>query len=55
MFLLTRPVAPPRVLRTVQITDDRRAGNQPLVTDGARVYFTSTREDASDETLAGIV
>ncbi len=48
-LLWSRPAPPPRVLRTVQISDDRRAGNQPLVTDGARVYFTSTREDASFE------
>jgi len=48
-LLLSRPAPPPRVLRTVQITEDRRASSQPLATDGARVYFTSTREDATDE------
>ncbi len=49
VLLLFRPVAPPRILRTVKITDDRRVSNLPLVTDGGRVYFTSTREDATDE------
>ena len=48
-FVLTRPVAPPRVLRTVQITEDRRAGNMPLATDGARVYFTATAADNNNE------
>jgi Tol biopolymer transport system component len=48
-FIWSRPVPPPRVLRTVQITNDRRAGNMPLVTDGARVYFTSRAADGTDE------
>ena len=40
-FLITRPAPPPRVLRTAQITDDRRTSGQPIVTDGARVYFSA--------------
>ena len=48
-ILLTRPMPPPRVLRTVQITDDRRADNMPLATDGARVYFTSRASNGNDE------
>jgi eukaryotic-like serine/threonine-protein kinase len=48
-IVLTRPIAPPRVLRTVQITDDRRADSMPLVTDGARVYFTSRNTEGNDE------
>ncbi|MGA3024470.1 MAG: protein kinase [Bryobacteraceae bacterium] len=47
-FLLTRPVPPPRVLRTVQITDDRRAASMPVVTDGARVYFASRSADGNE-------
>jgi eukaryotic-like serine/threonine-protein kinase len=46
--LLSRPLPPPRVLRTVQVTDDRRASRMPLATDGARVYFTSRSEDGVD-------
>jgi len=37
-YLLTRPVAPPRVLRTVQITNTNRRKSGPL-TDGSRLYF----------------
>jgi Tol biopolymer transport system component len=48
-IVLTRPVPPPRILRTVQVTDDRRAANEPLATDGARVYFTSKNADANNE------
>ncbi|MGA2185547.1 MAG: protein kinase [Bryobacteraceae bacterium] len=48
-ILLTRPLPAPRVLRTVQITDDHRASNMPLVTDGARAYFTSRSADGNDE------
>jgi serine/threonine protein kinase/Tol biopolymer transport system component len=46
---LTRPLPPPRVLRTVQITDDHRASSLPLVTDGARVYFSSRSADGTNE------
>jgi serine/threonine protein kinase len=48
-LLMTRPLPPPRVLRTVQITDDRRAERMPVVTDGGRVYFTSRSADGHDE------
>ena len=43
LYLFTRPLPPPRVLRTVQITSDGREKSRPLVTDGARLYFS---EDA---------
>jgi eukaryotic-like serine/threonine-protein kinase len=39
LYLFTRPFPPPRVLRTVQITNDGRDKTGPLVTDGARLYF----------------
>jgi eukaryotic-like serine/threonine-protein kinase len=37
-YVLTRPVAPPRVLRTVQLTNTNRPKSD-LVTDGSRLYF----------------
>ncbi len=40
LYVMTRPLPPPRVLRTVQITSDGRAKGGPLVTDGARIYFS---------------
>ena len=49
VLVSSRPASPLRVLRTVQITEDRRVANAPLITDGARVYFTSTAADGNDE------
>jgi eukaryotic-like serine/threonine-protein kinase len=43
LYLFTRPLPAPRILRTVQITRDGRDKTGPLVTDGARLYF---QEDA---------
>src|SRR5207245_7565745 len=37
-YLLTRPVAPPRVLPTVQLTNTNRP-KSGVVTDGSRLYF----------------
>jgi Tol biopolymer transport system component/predicted Ser/Thr protein kinase len=37
-YVLTRPLPPPRVLQTVQLTDTNRAKND-VVTDGTRLYF----------------
>jgi len=37
-YVLTRPVAPPRVLRTVQLTNTNRP-KSGVVTDGSRLYF----------------
>ncbi len=42
LYLLTRPLPPPRVLRTVQITSDGRAKGGPLITDGTRLYFSES-------------
>ncbi len=39
LYLLTRPLPPPRVLRTQQITSDGRDKGGPLITDGTRLYF----------------
>ncbi len=38
-FLLARPLPPPRILSTTQITNDRRAKSPPFFTDGSRIYF----------------
>src|SRR5216684_2882195 len=39
LYLFTRPLPPPRVLRTVQITSDGRDKGAPM-TDGTRLYFS---------------
>ncbi|MGD0922798.1 MAG: protein kinase [Terriglobia bacterium] len=39
-YWLTRPLPPPRILNSVQITNDGRRKGGSLVTDGSRVYFT---------------
>ncbi len=39
LYLFARPLPPPKVLRTVQITSDGRDKSGPIVTDGARLYF----------------
>jgi Tol biopolymer transport system component len=39
-FFLTRSLPPPKVLRSVQITSDGRDKSAPIVTDGARLYFS---------------
>jgi len=38
-YWLTRPLPPPRILRTVQLTNNGRGKGGRLVTDGARLYF----------------
>src|SRR5216684_1046456 len=39
LYLFTRPLSPPKVLRTAQITSDGRAKGAPM-TDGTRLYFS---------------
>jgi hypothetical protein len=46
-FLLTRPVPPPRVLSTTQITSDGRSKIPPFLTDGSRLYFNAGAGDIS--------
>ncbi len=41
LYLITRPLPPPRVLRTVQITSDGRDKGPPH-TDGTRLYFSES-------------
>jgi Tol biopolymer transport system component len=38
-YWLTRPLPPPRILKSAQITNDGRPKRYALVTDGSRVYF----------------
>ena len=45
-YWLTRPLPPPRVTGSTQITKDGRAKLDPIVTDGSRLYFTAAVADA---------
>jgi eukaryotic-like serine/threonine-protein kinase len=39
-FLLSRPLPPPRIVSTTQITNDRLTKSPPFLTDGSRLYFS---------------
>ncbi|MGA7415357.1 MAG: winged helix-turn-helix domain-containing protein [Bryobacteraceae bacterium] len=41
VFWVTRPLPPPRITATVQLTNDGKPKNFPLLTDGSRLYFNS--------------
>jgi serine/threonine protein kinase len=41
IFWLARPLPPPRITRTVQLTYDAKPKSGPLLTDGSRLYFNS--------------
>jgi Tol biopolymer transport system component/predicted Ser/Thr protein kinase len=43
-FWLSRPLPPPRVTGTVQITNDGRGNGAPMLTDGTRLLFNLTDE-----------
>jgi len=51
-YLLTRPVAPPRVLGTVQITHTNRQ-KSGVVTDGTRLYFVDGQTGLSQTSVTG--
>jgi serine/threonine protein kinase/Tol biopolymer transport system component len=38
-YWLTRPLPPPKITRTVQLTNNGRGKGGPLLTDGPRLYF----------------
>lgn len=40
LYLMTRPLPTPKVLRTIQITSDGRTIYRPIITDGVRLYFS---------------
>jgi serine/threonine protein kinase len=51
-YVLTRPLAPPRVLRTVQLTKTNRPKSD-IVTDGARLYFIENQSVLSQTSVTG--
>jgi len=51
-YVLTRPVAPPRVLRTVQLTNTNRPKSD-IVTDGSRLYFIEGQSALSQTSVSG--
>jgi eukaryotic-like serine/threonine-protein kinase len=51
-YLLTRPVAPPHVLRTVQITSTNRP-KQGVLTDGSRLYFIDSQMGLAQTSATG--
>jgi eukaryotic-like serine/threonine-protein kinase len=52
IYLQTRPVAPPRVLKTVELTNTNRP-KSGVVTDGARLYFIENLSILSQTSVAG--
>src|SRR3984893_3272318 len=51
-FVLTRPVTPPRVLRTVQLTNTNLPKSD-IVTDGSRLYFIESQSRLSQTSVTG--
>jgi eukaryotic-like serine/threonine-protein kinase len=51
-YALTRPVVPPRVLRTVELTNTNRP-KSGIVTDGARLYFIESQSILSQTSVTG--
>jgi eukaryotic-like serine/threonine-protein kinase len=53
LFWLARPLPPPRVTNIVPITNDGEPKNSPLLTDGARLFFTGNANDAYQVSVKG--
>jgi serine/threonine protein kinase len=51
-YVLTRPMAPPRVLRTVQLTNTNRP-KSCIVTDGSRLYFIEGQSVLAQTSVTG--
>jgi serine/threonine protein kinase/Tol biopolymer transport system component len=51
-YFITRPTPPPRILRTVQLTNTNRP-KTGVVTDGARLYFTEKQSVLSQTAVTG--
>jgi len=51
-YVPTRPVTPPRVLRTVQLTNTNRRKSD-IVTDGSRLYFIEGQSHLSQTSVTG--
>lgn len=52
LFFLTRPAAPPRILRTVQLTNTNLPKSD-VVTDGSRLYFIQGQSQLSQTSVTG--
>ncbi|HLZ50151.1 MAG TPA: protein kinase [Candidatus Acidoferrum sp.] len=52
LFFLTRPAAPPRILRTVQLTNTNLPKSD-IVTDGSRLYFIEGQSQLSQTSVSG--
>jgi serine/threonine protein kinase len=53
LFWLARPLPPPRIANIVPITNDGGPKNSPLLTDGARLFFTGNANDAYQVSVKG--
>jgi eukaryotic-like serine/threonine-protein kinase len=51
-YFLTRPAPPPRILRTVQLTNTNRPKSD-VVTDGSRLYFIEGQSSLSQTSVTG--
>jgi serine/threonine protein kinase/Tol biopolymer transport system component len=51
-YVLTRPAPPPRILRTVQLTNTNRPKSD-VVTDGSRLYFIEGQSSLSQTSVTG--
>jgi len=51
-YVFSRPVAPPRVLRTIQLTNTNRP-KSGIVTDGLRLYFIEGQSGLSQTSVTG--
>src|SRR6266403_3151854 len=51
-YFLTRPLLPPRVLRTVRLTNTNRPKSD-IVTDGSRIYFIENQSVLSQTSVNG--
>src|SRR5439155_24003313 len=47
VYLLTRPLPPPRLMGSVQITNDGQAKYAPTLTDGSRLYYMGGLADGT--------
>ena len=53
LFWLTRPLPPPRITGTVQITNDGRGNGAPILTDGTRLLFNLAFDEPRQVSLRG--
>jgi len=53
LFWLTRPLPPPRITGTVQMTNDGRGNGAPILTDGTRLLFNLAFDEPRQVSLRG--